>query len=204
MLRLLIALGVGFVVSAIAVISSWRNEGGNVFLQPERFTTRRGLERLDQAIAAYRKETGKLPATLSQIPDPELLVLRFEDGVLRDFWGGPILYTTDGENYTILSHGSDGKPGGRGLACDLSNHDLRPRNSYPTLGQFLFAMHTEYILLACLGGGALAFLTALVTIRGPDLQRSGWASLAVKLGTTILATTLVAGLMSALEVPSGH
>ena len=50
-----------------------------------------------------------------------------QDGILPayplDAWGNPLDYTVHGFDYSIVSHGADGAPGGEGLATDLSSSD---------------------------------------------------------------------------------
>jgi hypothetical protein len=154
------------------------------------------------------KENGKLPASLAQLhelQDPTMVLVGFdEDGVCRDGWERPFLYLTDGERYTTLSYGRDGRSGGRGLDCDLTNEGLGSPDCFPTLGEFLFDMQTGNMVKACIACGVLAFLTCLVTLRATDLGRAGWVALAVKIGVTMIAATMVATVMSALHIPSGH
>src|SRR5688572_15123766 len=185
--------------------------GGHWLLQPELMSTRELLKGIDDALSAYRTQTGSFPESLLQLRelrDETLLEpIPFsigEMGPLRDEWGRPLLYATDGLKCTVLTLGRDGRPGGRGPDCDLSNQEPNSGACYPTLVQFLFALETGKMPQAWIAGGALTFLTCLVGIKARDFTRKGARAFAWNLGLTMIGATVMAVFLSALEVPSGH
>jgi general secretion pathway protein G len=98
------------------------------------------IKTLQTALQIYRSEQGQLPtqtqglAALCQKPTVEPIPEKYpEDGYLdnptlpKDPWGHDYVYLVPGrqdEAFEILSHGSDGEPGGTGDAADLSSSQL--------------------------------------------------------------------------------
>ena len=209
--RFLVSLGVGLLVSVVAVVASWVAHGEEWHLRAAQDMTQGQIADIVKAIDAYRTKTGHLPSSLEQLrenPESDFGVGFAPDGTLRDHWGRPFLYAVNGDSYTVLSYGMDGKPGGRGLNCDLTNHNFREKGLYPawypTFWQYLFEMPTEKMTLACLICGFLAFLTSLASVRAPEINRKTLLPLVIKISILIAFATVVAVFMSALEIPSGH
>ncbi|MGB0907111.1 MAG: type II secretion system major pseudopilin GspG [Maricaulaceae bacterium] len=89
---------------------------------------------LEQAAEMYRLDMLDYPpddaglAALKNIPDSERNSERYRKGgyikfLPTDPWGRDYVYLYPGENgvIDILSYGSDGEPGGEGLAADIVN-----------------------------------------------------------------------------------
>jgi general secretion pathway protein G len=45
-----------------------------------------------------------------------------------DPWGNPYLYSSEGNEFKIVSYGADGSPGGSGYDADISSDDLGANN----------------------------------------------------------------------------
>jgi hypothetical protein len=128
-----------------------------------------------------------------------------EDRYSLDGWERPYTFATDGTNCLITSLGRDGKPGGRGLDCDLSNKDRRPKAAFPTFHQFLFEMPSfGGMIMICLLCGGLAGLLCLAKARMPELTLPGLVLAGFRLGAIIVGTLIVAFMISSLHIPSGH
>ncbi len=201
------ATNVGILVAGIAIVVAWRDTGHMSELRPEQWATRQAMGEIDGLIQMYHNATRTLPRVLEELRRPDESWVHFqrdEKGRPLDGWGRPFLYSTDGVNYVITSLGRDGKPGGIGLDCDLSNIEEWPKEAVPTFRQFLVHPVTRGIRFACLTCGVLAFLVGLMTINPAGLH--GWAilSLIIKLAFTILGALFVAFIMSTAEIPNYH
>ena len=203
-LRLLIPLVVGCVVAIVAVLAAWVEHGGRWILAPRQSMTAGILERTGEAISAFRKKHGRLPAALEELGGlPDAQAGEYMETI--DGWDRPLVYGVEGDGYTLVSLGRDGRPGGIGLDYDLGGAGRPlPPASFPTLAQFLFEMDTGRMIQACLACGIMAALAALVTVRGPDLGRGGLLILVVKLALVTGVSLGLAIVLSALEMPSGH
>ena len=119
----------------------------------------------------------------------------------------PFQYTAEGNSYTLLSFGADGKRGGDGLDQDTDVRDL-PRNDqgyvplpFPTLRQFTFECRTGGVRLACALGGVCAFIACFVAWKP---LRTGPVRAAIVLSLTLTACLVTAVFMSILHIPNGH
>ena len=208
-LRIPISATVGILVAGIAIVVAWRNIGGWHEVRPEQWTTRYAILEIEDMVQMYRATTKALPKSLEELPrsdESQVHFRRDENGKPLDGWGRPFLYSTDGTKFVITSLGRDGKPGGIGLDCDLSNtnNNQWPDASRPTFGQFLAHPATRRIVLACLTCGVLAFLLNLVMVDPSTWRSHDVFPLVISLGATFLAALFVAFLMSVAEIPNGH
>jgi hypothetical protein len=60
------------------------------------------------------------------------------------------------------------------------------------------------MIMICLVCGGLAFFLCLFTVKMPELTWPGLVSAGVSVGVTILGAFIVAVIISALHIPSGH
>lgn len=51
-------------------------------------------------------------------------------GIPIDRWGNELQYTSDGESFTIISYGADGKPGGTGFGRDIKSGERYYEKKY--------------------------------------------------------------------------
>lgn len=201
MLRLLLGLGVGFLVSILALAIAWQNMRREPYLRGGQFGTHLQFETIAYAMEEYQQMHQSFPSTLGQLA-PWGIADR--NGDVTDGWRRPFHYSVDSSTYVVSSYGRDGRPGGSGLDYDLTNADPWPAEAIPTLRQFLFEMPTGGITLTCLASGVPAFLVALVVIRPHNLQRKIPIVLLAKITVTVVAAACVGAVMSAFHIPSGH
>src|SRR5437667_8255990 len=135
--RFLVSLAAGTVVALLATYVAWQNNCGLPEMSKEQFVTGFELRRLEQAVGLYRQKFGAVPGSLAKLNDIDL-ESPSDYGQERDGWGHLFSYSAQGTNYLVTSFGRDGKPGGKGLDCDLTNHDPHPPDAALTLRQFLF------------------------------------------------------------------
>jgi type II secretory pathway pseudopilin PulG len=97
----LILIGLAIFVIVIAGAMFYFNHQNN----NQRFSsTRICIQEIDKALQIYaRQHNGKFPLTLSEITHDDCL----GDGVLRDSWGTPFNYQSDGATFKIQSAGPD-------------------------------------------------------------------------------------------------
>jgi hypothetical protein len=167
----------------------------------QQLSTRQEVLRIAGAIQAYQKAKVALPRTLRQLADdPKSDVHAGEDGTICDSWGYPLVYAVRGNRFLLVSYGRDGKPGGEGVDCDLSNVNPRPPQSRLTFRQFIeFGDPTPLAAVS----GILACLVALFTIRPADVTRQGAPRLIAKVLVTVGAAAFVGMWMAALCLPMG-
>ncbi|HPI40946.1 MAG TPA: type II secretion system protein GspG [Pseudobdellovibrionaceae bacterium] len=86
------------------------------------------------AIAMYNNDCRKNPTSLEGLikadancsnwgPDP-YIKFNPKDPELKDAWGKAYVYEVNGNNFTIISLGSDGQEGGSGNAADINSDEL--------------------------------------------------------------------------------
>ncbi len=167
--------------------------------------TQHVLRDLDQAVLEFQKKSNAIPRSLEELAGMENCeFLKRDNGRVVDGWGHPFIYFNDGTNYLITSYGRDGKPGGEGLDCDLTNKKPNPTESFPTLSQFIFDMPTSGIIQTCVFCGGLAFSLSFITVRKPKFTGVELITLGMQLGATVIGALIIATTMAALHIPSGH
>lgn len=195
-----VAFLVGSIVSGMCLYTAWQNIRPAPLLSREQYITCRAIEEIRASINDYTKSNA-VPKTLDELPDAQKWRWQFP---LEDGWGRPLIYTVNGTNWLVTSYGRDAKPGGIGLDCDLTSSSLRPKESLPTLHQFVFDLPTSGAIWGCFICGLAAFLLALFTLKPPLLTRQTIFVVIFKLGLTIIGTLIAGSMITAVHVPSGH
>jgi len=135
-IRVAIATNVGLLVAAIAIAVAWRDIGDMSRVRSEQWATRQVISDIRKSLQMYRGAGKPLPKSLEEFRGPggEFVVQfrRDERGRPLDGWGRPFLYSVEGSEYVVTSLGRDGKLGGAGLDCDLSNLREWPKEAVPT------------------------------------------------------------------------
>jgi type II secretory pathway pseudopilin PulG len=213
-IRIAISASVGILVAAIALVVAWYNFGGRNNFWPEQRATRLTLRGLDLLIEVYKRETKALPASLADLRRVRGAHVQgghitydyeaAENGSPLDGWGHPFVYSVDGTNYTIVSYGRDGKPGGAGPDCDLSNVAPSSKGVYPTFAQFIFNPLATGILFTCFLCGIAAFWLTMSAVNPTALHGWALAPVIAKLVATILGTLGAAFFMSVFHIPNYH
>ena len=204
--RIATATLVALVVSGLSLYVAWQNGANAPMARKEQYFTQSHLRELEKQLAAYQQQFKAPPHSLAQllamtngVPPAE------EDPLSFDGWKRPFLFSTNGTNCLVTSLGRDGKPGGRGLDCDLTNKDPWPKAATPTLHQFLFDMPAvQSMITCCYLCGVLAFFLCFWTIKLPEPTLPSLTLLAFKLLLTTIGAAIVASIITALHVPSGH
>jgi len=150
-----------------------------------------------------QRKTGVLPRSPGQIRNPDNTPYA-DDGIIFDGWRRPLRFAVRGDSYVITSLGRDGKPGGVGLDCDLSNRDLHPRAATLPVSQIVFNPSLQGMVVAMLVSGALTFLLTFKSVKLPHGSWGNWVALGVQLAVTLAATVFVAMIITMLHYPSGH
>lgn len=93
-----------------------------------RATAKTEIKNFQTALVAYKIKFKKLPTTsegldaLVNNPKGNLLSA---DAIPKDPWGNEYVYTLEGGNdFTIISYGADGRPGGTEENADISSKNL--------------------------------------------------------------------------------
>lgn len=161
----IVALLVGGCVFTVAYLAAWRQLGGSPYVARYGVANLGRLSSVQDAVKQYRERTGRLPATLDELPSGAKSQHKVDnEGRLIDYWGNPINYVLTDDDFEIFSYGRDGQPGGRGMDADLylgaENHPIRGswQQCLPTLGQFAFDLNTKGMFGACVASGLLATL----------------------------------------------
>jgi len=98
------------------------------------------IKAIESALKLYKIDNGSYPTTeqgliaLLKKPEATPIPKKWREGgyldgtaVPKDPWGNPYYYvspTADGQDYEIVSYGSDGELGGTGKNADISSTDL--------------------------------------------------------------------------------
>lgn len=125
--RLLTALISGLIVCAVCLLVAKQAADGSPYINRGRFFTRSSLIHLEREVQEYHRKHGTFPGTLQSIENGRSLL---------DVWNRPFQYSVTRDQFVIESLGRDGKRGGTGPDCDLSNTRLRPPELALTFPQF--------------------------------------------------------------------
>lgn len=175
---------------------------GNFYIRHQQNCARRMIKRAVEAMEKHKRKTGAFPHSFSDFQSEHAPVS--EDGVIPDCWGRPLRLDVRRNNYVITSFGRDGKTGGVGLDCDLTNLDLYPRDSALPISQIVFHPLAQGMITAMLVCGVLTFLLTLQTVKLPRGGWKSWVGLGVQLAFTLAATMFVAMIVTILHIPTGH
>jgi hypothetical protein len=199
-LRSLAALAVGSVVAGTAYYCAYANMRDAFSYRWDELATRHELDLLQKAVEERRRATGRLPADLAALKagEGERPFRVDPQGRVVDVWERPYQYRVEGDTFALSSFGKDGQPGGEGLNADIHPTSTGRPLELPTFRQFAFELPTEGVQVTCLLAGVCAGLICLRSSR-----HSGVGFLAL-VGATALGAVLVAVVISALHVPSGH
>lgn len=199
--RLPAALAIGAIVAGTAYSCAFTNMRDAYAYRWDELHTQHELDWLEKSIKEYRQAAGRLPATLAEL-EAGKGERRFRvnpQGQVVDIWEHPHQYRVEGDSFTLYSFGRDGQPGGVGHDADIyptsAGRPLEPL----TFRQFTFEEETTGVRLTCLVAGVCA---GAVCMRHSG-NRRGVGFLAL-LGATAIGAVLVAVVISAFHVPSGH
>src|SRR5690554_6349001 len=83
------------------------------------------ISSLGSALDAYRLDVGQYPDSLEGLVRNTSARSTWNGPYLRgevpsDPWGNAYVYESTGRDYTLLSYGADGRPGGEGNDADIS------------------------------------------------------------------------------------
>ena len=100
----------------------------NLFNQAEsarRDAVRSQLSSLRSALDQYRLDMGGYPDSMQALVDNPSGSASWNGPYLRgdlptDPWGNDYQYESDGDDFTLMSYGADGEPGGEGNDADIS------------------------------------------------------------------------------------
>jgi general secretion pathway protein G len=78
------------------------------------------------ALAAHRLDVGQYPDSLDGLIENTTGRSSWDGPYIRnavpgDPWGNDYIYTSTGDQYTLISYGADGAPGGEGNDADIGN-----------------------------------------------------------------------------------
>jgi hypothetical protein len=210
-LRLVIAVGVGIFISVISIYVAWANAGNAKTAWFEQHLTQGFLREIHYALVLYQQKSNALPSSLEQFRAftnddnvPFSSIFLDPNGGFWDAWHHPFIYSRDGTNFLVTSYGRDGKPGGRGPDADLTDKNPRPKEAWPTFGQFLHNERFGGMIASSIICGILAAFLSLLTVRVPDLNKRGIIILVLSLCATLIGTFIVTTFITAVHIPSGH
>ncbi len=151
------------------------------------------------AVELYRRDH-------HQVPNPEVgmaaLTPRFLRKIPRDPWGRPLVYRARGGEWAdIVSLGADGRPGGRGVATDISARYGSPGTSSPRSLNFALVVVLALLPLA-------AYAASFIHPAGVPLLIGiavfwGWAVSVTVAPDADMSATLVAAFSAVVTAITG-
>lgn len=91
----------------------------------QRTTAAAQIGNLEAALDAYRLDVGRYPETLRGLVEDDTGSPRWSGPYIRDDeipldpWDNPYHYEPNGRDFTLMSYGADGAPGGEGDDADI-------------------------------------------------------------------------------------
>jgi hypothetical protein len=187
--------------------TAWQQSARSIAWWSQEYTARE-LEAINQAVVAFVQASNTCPETFEQLRltanNVSDLEYYWSSGKFVDGWGHPFAFSSEGTNCLIVSYGRDGKPGGKGVDFDLTSQHPMPKEAMPTFEQFFHNGRIHDMIAWCFICGALAAVLSMFTVRVPDFSPRGLVILGLSLGATVIGTLIVAGVITALHIPSGH
>ena len=130
LIEIMIVLGlIGGIVALIATRVG--NAKGNAMVKQTKLSIQQTIDLLEQynqdcnsypttaqGLSALVKQPSGEPPCESWGPQP------YAKEIPKDAWGTPLAYESDGTDYEIISYGKDRKPGGEGIAKDISSKSM--------------------------------------------------------------------------------
>lgn len=207
-LRVLIAFGVGIIISTISIYVAWQNTNHQtVNGWDEQWMTTHALKNMDKAIIAFQKKYNFAPTNFEQLQGMTNEVLEmdmwFPEGFV-DGWHHPFIFSNEGTSYLIISYGRDGKSGGKGIDCDLTSVNPYPNESSPTFLQFWNNKRFDGMIDWSFICGVLAALLSLFTVRISNLTKRGLVIHIINLCIIFIGVLIVTIIITALHIPTGH
>ena len=220
-LKLVMALLVGLVtatVGCLAGIYSLQQPDSWVCV-PQRYTVSSQMFQLSNYLTEYKENHGTYPLTLEEMTSQwkyskgEPLEKAEIEYRIQDVWKNPMVYSSDGETWELLSYGADGKPGGIGLDADIrctndtEEQDFAFRNSNlykhakPTVAQVLHSGDVCPTLVFSALAGIVCFLFSLYPL---FRFRSPKGVIGCTIALMIVTAFFVASHIAALSVANGH
>lgn len=84
------------------------------------------IKEFQNALLQYRLKNRVFPDSMDQlINNSEGINYLNASKIPVDPWGNEYIYTKEGSNYTLVSHGADGQPGGEGYNADIRSDDMQ-------------------------------------------------------------------------------
>lgn len=201
--RIVVSLVFAVLVGLCTIESARRNVQSAVYSYDGKQSTELRMQSIRKAISVYQKRTGHPPRDKT-----ELALLTYATGSystidLLDYWGHPFVYHVDGDHYTLMSLGADGKPGGGWFNADLVSGPIASPQAIriPYRDFVLSAVFPEVAFWSCLTA-AVCFCIAWVGTRKAEKIDAATVVTLVIVG---LAAVGASGIMTALHVlPSDH
>jgi Type II secretion system (T2SS), protein G len=202
--RFPMSFATALLVTATAWLVAWGNcSNRELVVYNPQFQTWRWLKQVCDNVDRYRQERGKLPESLAVLDiDENQHLLINENKQPLDDWGHPFRYQVEGDNYVIISYGQDGEPGGKGYDADLRS-DQEPEFVTMSLWEFTTSSHTWGMKICCVLAGLFTLPICLMQSRQPRSRGTLIRVVAMYMITAFFAV-VIANLMSALHLPTGH
>lgn len=195
----IVSAAFGLLVATMGLYAG-ANIGVEVIEQRRRNFTISDMMTIVKTLKQYRESEHVLPKSLSDLNLTSIIDT-------PDGWGHPFVYKVKGNNYTLLSYGQDGKPGGDGLDTDISSDNMRLQDHKGTRATFRQYLSYPYFGdmagRACLGGG-LAGLLCFTLLRHEKRSETLRGQVTVQLFALLVAATLIATFITMMHLPMGH
>jgi general secretion pathway protein G len=183
LLRPIVSLVMGLGIALFCFYAAQPNR----YVEEQQSSTRHQLRELEDKVIAYRARVGMLPSSLGQVSSGS-----------TDGWFKPFVYSVRGQRYQIVSYGRDGKPGGVGLDCDLSNVNPNPPEAQLSFDEGLLNPQVRGIILASIVCGIATAFLVFYLLEPEDCKHLGVPSFLARLVGTLFGTAFMALCMIAL------
>ncbi|GDX40287.1 hypothetical protein LBMAG21_05790 [Armatimonadota bacterium] len=197
LIRILTSLLFGFAIFYQALSAHRDYVTEDLLSYQQKMTVERAQE-LKKRVEDYCLDKSKCPRSLQDLNVKDIPELT------NDGWGHPFVYKVTENDYTLLSYGQDGKPGGEGLDEDIKSDSLNPQRGHVPFWDYITGEGMQNMTRAAVVSGILSGVLCFVLLRLSDHPKVDKAAVFISLTGLFFAIAMIASGITGLHLPNPH